>query len=85
VVHNTSNRSTSNRSSAIDRGTTRHAGYLVSQQKRNLIEEVFGWLKTVGLLRKLRHRGTDRVDWMFTFATAIYDLVRIRNLTARPA
>ena len=71
---------TSNRSSAIDGRTTRHAGYLVSQQKRKLIEEVFGWLKTVGLMRKLRHRGTRRVDWLFTFATAVYNLVRIRNL-----
>jgi transposase len=76
---------TSNRSSAIDRRTTRHAGYLVSQQKRKLIEEVFGWLKTVGLMRKLRHRGTRRVDWVFTFATAVYNLVRIRNLTEQPA
>ena len=72
---------TSNRSSAIDGRTTRHAGYLVSQRKRKLIEEVFGWLKTVGLMRKLRHRGTRRVDWMFTFTTAVYNLVRIRNLT----
>lgn len=76
---------TANRSSAIDRRTTRHAGYLVSQQKRKLIEEVFGWLKTVGLMRKLRHRGTRRVDWVFTFATAVYNLVRIRNLTEQPA
>jgi len=76
---------TSNRSSAIDRRTTRHAGYLVSQQKRKLIEEVFGWLKTVGLMRKLRHRGTGKVDWMFTFATAVYNLVRIRNLTEQAA
>jgi transposase len=72
---------TSNRSSAIDGRTTRHAGYLVSQRKRKLIEEVFGWLKTVGLMRKLRHRGTRRVDWVFTFATAVYNLIRIRNLT----
>jgi transposase len=72
---------TSNRSSAIDGRTTRHPGYLVSQRKRKLIEEVFGWLKTVGLMRKLRHRGTPRVDWMFTFATAVYNLIRIRNLT----
>ena len=46
------------------------------------MEEIFGWLKTVGLMRKVRHRGTDRVDWMFVFACAIYNLVRIRNLTA---
>ena len=76
---------TSNRSSAIDGRTTRHAGYLVSQQKRKLIEEVFGWLKTVGLMRKLRHRGIRRVDWMFTFAIAVYDLIRIRNLTEQAA
>jgi hypothetical protein len=53
----------------------------VSQQKRKLIEEVFGWLKTVGLMRKLRQRGPRRVDWLFTFAAAVYNLVRIRNLT----
>jgi transposase len=76
---------TTKRSSAIDRRTTRHAGYLVSQRKRKLVEEVFGWLKTVGLMRKLRHRGTRRVDWIFTFATAVYNLVRIRNLTEQPA
>ena len=76
---------TTKRSSAIDRRTTRHAGYLVSQQKRKLVEEVFGWLKTVGLMRKLRHRGTRRVDWIFTFATAVYNLIRIRNLTGQPA
>jgi transposase len=76
---------TTNRSSAIDGRTTRHPGYLVSQQKRKLIEEVFGWLKTVGLMRKLRHRGTRRVAWVFTFATAVYNLVRIRNLTEQAA
>ncbi|HWO52727.1 MAG TPA: IS5 family transposase [Ornithinibacter sp.] len=75
----------SNRSSAIDGRTTRHAGYVVSQQKRKLVEEIFGWLKTVGLLRKTRHRGERRVDWMFTFATAVYNLVRIRNLTSQAA
>jgi len=76
---------TSNRSSAIDGRTTRHPGYLVSQQKRKLIEEVFGWLKTIGLLRKLRHRGSRRVDWLFTFAAAVYNLVRIRNLAEQAA
>ena len=54
--------------SAIDRRTTRHAGYQLSQIKRKRIEEVFGWLKTVGLLRKTRHRGLFRVGWVFTFA-----------------
>lgn len=71
---------TTHRTSAIDGRTTRHAGYAVSQQKRKLVEEVFGWLKTVALLRKTRHRGLRRVGWMFTFAAAVYNLVRIRNL-----
>lgn len=71
--------------SAIDARTTRHAGYEVSQKKRKRVEEVFGWLKTVGLLRQTRHRGRERVSWMFTFAAAVYNLVRIRNLTAAAA
>jgi transposase len=69
------------RRSAIDERTTRHPGYLISQQKRKRVEEIFGWLKTVGGLRKLRHRGVERVGWMFTFGVAAYNLVRIRNLT----
>lgn len=76
---------TSNRRSAIDARTTRHAGYTISQQRRKRVEEIFGWLKTVGLMRKTRHRGTRRVDWMFTFALAAYNLVRIRNLTVQTA
>ena len=72
------------RRSAVDKRTTRHPGYLISQRKRKRIEEIFGWLKTVGGLRKLRHRGIDRVDWMFTFAVAAYNLVRLRNLAATP-
>jgi hypothetical protein len=56
----------------------------VSQQKRKLVEEIFGWLKTVGLMRNTRHRGARRVDWMFTFAAAVYNLVRIRNLMEQP-
>ena len=71
---------TTNRSSAIDRRTTRHAGYGVSQWKRKRVEEIFGWLKTVGLLRKTRHRGRARVSWMFIFGLAAYNLVRLRNL-----
>jgi len=68
--------------SAIDSRTTRHLGYRVSQKKRKRIEECFGWLKTIALLRKVRHRGTLKVDWMFTFACAAYNLVRMRNLMA---
>ena len=66
--------------SAIDGRTTRHAGYDVSQRKRKLIEQVFGWLKTVGLLRKLRHRGEALVDWMFTFRVAAYNLIRLGGI-----
>jgi transposase len=66
--------------SAIDARTTRHAGYAVSQRKRKRIEECFGWMKTVALLRKLRHRGIFKVGWVFTFAAAAYNLVRMRNL-----
>jgi transposase len=67
--------------SAIDGRTTRHAGYRISQRRRKRIEEVFGWLKTVGMLRKTRHRGVENVSWVFTFATAAYNLVRMRSLT----
>ena len=69
-----------NRRSAIDRRTTRHPGYEVSQKKRKLVEQMFGWAKTVGLMRKTRHRGTERVDWMFIFTAAAFNLVRMRNL-----
>jgi len=68
--------------SAIDARTTRHAGYQISQQKRKRIEECFGWLKTIALLRKLRHRGIFKVGWIFTFAAAAYNLVRMRKLLA---
>jgi hypothetical protein len=70
--------------SAIDGRTTRHAGYQISQRKRKRIEEVFGWLKTVGMLRKTRHRGILKVDWVFSFAASAYNLVRMRTLLARP-
>ena len=73
---------TKNRSSAIDGRTTRHSGYAVSQRKRKRVEEIFGWIKTVGLMHKTRHRGLARVGWMFTFTAAAYNLVRIRNLGA---
>jgi hypothetical protein len=71
---------TSGRSSAIDGRTTRHPGYAESQRRRKRVEEIFGWLKTVALLRKTRHRGVDRVGWMFLFSLAVYNLVRMRNL-----
>ena len=71
--------------SAIDGRTTRHEGYSSSQQKRKLIEQVFGWMKTIGGLRKLRHSSGDLVDWIVTFTAAAYNLVRLRTLLARPA
>jgi transposase len=71
--------------SAIDGRTTRHSGYAISQRKRKRIEECFGWLKTIALLRKVRHRGVWNVDWIFTFACAAYNLVRMRNLATAAA
>ena len=68
------------RRSAIDGRTTRHAGYGISQWKRKALEQSFGWMKSVGLLRKMRHRGRRRVGWMFTFTAAVYDMVRMRRL-----
>lgn len=73
---------TSGRRSAIDARTTRHPGYTTSLRVRKRIEEIFGWLKTVALMRKQRHRGLARVRWLFTLAVALYNLVRIRNLEA---
>jgi transposase len=71
--------------SAIDQRTVRHPGYAISQKKRKRIEEIFGWLKTVGMLRKTRHRGKDRIGWVFQFSLAAFNLVRMRNLMAQCA
>lgn len=68
------------RYSTIDGRTTHHETYRVSQRTRKRVEEIFGWLKTIGMMRKTKHRGLARVDWVFTFALAAYNLVRIRNL-----
>jgi transposase len=70
------------RYTAIDARTTRHRGYHRSQRKRKLVEQAFGWMKSVGLMRKLRHRGGELVDWMFTFTATAYNLVRLRTLGA---
>lgn len=72
--------STVHRRSAIDGRTTRHPGYAISQQKRKLVEQGFGWMKTIGGLRKLRHRGGPLVSWVFTFAAAAYNIIRLRRL-----
>jgi len=76
VAQNTTRRG----GSAIDGRTTRHPGYDLSQRVRKRVEEIFGWLKTVGGMRKTRFRGSARVGWMFTWALAAYNLVRMRNL-----
>jgi transposase len=76
VAQNTTRRG----GSAIDGRTTRHPGYDLSQRVRKRVEEIFGWLKTVGGMRKTRFRGAARVGWMFTWALAAYNLVRMRNL-----
>lgn len=64
----------------LDRRTTRHQGYEVSQRIRKRVEEIFGWLKTVGGGRKLRYKGTDRNQFWMDLAVAAYDLVRIAKL-----
>jgi Transposase DDE domain len=73
---------TTNRRSAVDRRTTRHAGYAISQTLRKRIEETFGWTKSTARLGKTRHRGLARVDWMFTLANTAYNLVRLPKLLA---
>jgi hypothetical protein len=72
-----------NRCSAIDERTTRHAGYEASQRKRKRVEQSFGWMKMVGMLRKVKLRGIEKVGWLFTFTGAAYNLCRLRNLMAR--
>ena len=73
------------RRSNLDGRTTRHAGYEISIRKRKRIEHIFGWLKTVALMRKVRHRGQARLQWMFTLAVSAYNLVRLSRLTVQPA
>ncbi len=74
--------SNQNRASAIDERTTRHAGYAVSQRKRKRIEESFGWMKIIGLLKKVKLRGLEKVGWLFTFVAAAYNLYRLQRLKA---
>src|SRR5229473_247352 len=70
------------RASAIDERTTRHVGYEVSQRKRKRIEESFGWMKIIGLLKKVKLRGLEKVGWLFTFVGAAYNLYRLQKLKA---
>ncbi len=80
IIQTTPHVAQKQKGSAIDDRTTRHEGYNVSLRVRKRVEEVFGWMKTVGCLGKLHHRGRERVDAVFTFAAAAYNLIRIRNL-----
>ncbi len=73
------------RGSAIDGRTARHDGYAISLRRRTMIEEAYGWMKVIGGLRKLRHRGQAKVAALFTFAAAAYNLVRLRRLLAEPS
>lgn len=75
---------TNGRRSAIDRRTTWHVGYVVSQRIRKRIEEAFGWIKVIAGQEKTKFRGRDRVGWAFTFAAAAYNLVRLPKLIAVP-
>lgn len=69
-----------NRKSAIDGRTTRHKGYETSQRKRKMVEEIFGWAKVIGNVKKLKHKGLEMADWMFTFNIAAYNLIRLTKL-----
>jgi transposase len=71
--------------SAIDARTTRHAGYAMSQHARPRIEPAFGWLKTIAWIRKVKLRGVEKVDWLFVFASAAYNLIRLPKLLPNPA
>ncbi len=74
---------TTKRRSAVDERTVRHAGYAVSQRKRKRVEQSFGWMKMIGMLKKVKLRGIEKVGWLFTFTGAAYNLCRLRNLMAR--
>jgi transposase len=71
--------------SALDGRTTRHAGYAKSQHARPRIEPAFGWLKTIAWMRKVKLRGLAKVDWLFVFASAAFNLIRLPKLLPRPA
>jgi IS5 family transposase len=75
---------TAGRRSAIDGRTTRHVGYATSQRIRMKVEEIFGWLKTVGGLRKTRYRGLEKVDFVGYLVGAAYNLVRLARMVATP-
>ena len=69
----------------IDERTTRQVGYGISLGKRWLVEKAFGWLKQTGPLRKVKLRGLPKVDWLFLFSCAAFNLLRIPKLRAQCA
>ena len=71
--------------SAIDGRPTHHEGYAKSQHARPRIEPAFGWLKTIAWMRKVKLRGLPKVDWLFVFASAAFNLIRLPKLLPRPA
>ena len=71
--------------SAIDERTSRHPGYAISLSKRWLVEKPFGWLKQIGPLKKVKLRGLSKVDWLFVFSCAAFNLIRIPKLRAQSA
>src|SRR5262249_10037978 len=71
------------RRSNLDGRTTRHEGYRISIKKRKRIEHIFGWLKTIALMRKVRHRGRTLVQWMFTLAVSGYNLIRMSKIAVQ--
>ncbi len=73
------------RSSAIDGRTTRHTGYAVSQRIRKRVEEIFGWMKTVGGFRRTRYRGLDRTGLAGNLVATAYNLVRMAKLLGQAA
>src|SRR5208283_2927057 len=73
-----------NRSSNLDRRTTRQPGYAISMSRRWLIEKGFGWLKQTGPLRQVKLRGLEKVDWLFVFSCAAHNLIRLPKLMAQP-
>jgi len=70
---------------AIDERTSRHPGYAISLSKRWLVEKPFGWLKQIGPLKKVKLRGLAKVDWLFVFSCAAFNLIRIPKLRAQSA
>jgi transposase len=76
-------RNDKNRSSNLDRRTTRHRGYAISLSRRWLVEKGFGWLKQTGPLRQVKLRGLAKVDWLFVFSCAAHNLLRLPRLMAQ--